>query len=194
MSEPVKDASNLPEGAPDDPLTGHDYDGIQEYDNPLPSWWKAVFNVTIAFSLFYPFFANSTVDEYNEVAAAEAQRLADELAKLEISDEVIQGIMGQPEVMQVMGKTFQSNCSTCHGKQAEGGAGPNLTDSHWLHGGSLVEIFTVIRNGVPGKEMQPWLETLGPGGVLQMAAYVGSLRDTHVAGGKSPQGKLYEPK
>ena len=53
MSEPVTDSNQLPEGAPDDPLTGHDYDGIQEYDNPLPGWWKWMFVGSIVFSLFY---------------------------------------------------------------------------------------------------------------------------------------------
>ena len=64
MSEPVTDPNELPEGAPDDPLTGHDYDGIQEYDNPTPSWWYLVFAATVVFSVCYNlarFFEYETV-------------------------------------------------------------------------------------------------------------------------------------
>ena len=56
MSDQVTDPNTLPEGAPDDPLTGHDYDGIQEYDNPLPGWWRWIFIGTIIFSVFYALY------------------------------------------------------------------------------------------------------------------------------------------
>ena len=54
--------------------------------------------------------------------------------------------------------------------------------------------FEVIKDGVEGKEMQAWLGDLGPGGVLSMAAYVGTLRNSNVSGGKQPEGKHYPPK
>ena len=33
----------------------HEYDGITEYDNPMPGWWKATFWATFVFSLGYLF-------------------------------------------------------------------------------------------------------------------------------------------
>ena len=42
--------------------TGHDFDGIEEYENPLPLWWVGLFVVTIVFaaaiSLYYPGIGN----------------------------------------------------------------------------------------------------------------------------------------
>ena len=34
-------------------LIDHDFDGIQEYDNDLPGWWKALFWITIIFAIIY---------------------------------------------------------------------------------------------------------------------------------------------
>ena len=34
-------------------LMAHDYDGIREYDNPLPGWWSAVFAATFVFAWFF---------------------------------------------------------------------------------------------------------------------------------------------
>jgi len=36
-----------------DELMNHDYDGIQEYDNDLPGWWKYLFYFTIIFAFVY---------------------------------------------------------------------------------------------------------------------------------------------
>jgi cytochrome c oxidase cbb3-type subunit III len=33
--------------------TGHEYDGIEEYDNPLPRWWFFMFVLTFIFTAFY---------------------------------------------------------------------------------------------------------------------------------------------
>ncbi len=33
--------------------TGHEYDGIEEYDNPLPGWWFYMFLITIIWGIAY---------------------------------------------------------------------------------------------------------------------------------------------
>lgn len=35
------------------PYTGHEWDGIREYDNPLPRWWLWSFYATIVWSMIY---------------------------------------------------------------------------------------------------------------------------------------------
>ena len=49
-------------------LIDHDYDGIQEYDNDLPGWWKALFLITIIFAViyvpYYHFVGDSQEVEY----------------------------------------------------------------------------------------------------------------------------------
>ena len=41
------------EESPENKTTGHVYDGIEEYDNPLPRWWFMMFVATIIFALVY---------------------------------------------------------------------------------------------------------------------------------------------
>ncbi len=38
---------------PENRTTGHVYDGIEEYDNPLPKWWFQMFILTIVFTALY---------------------------------------------------------------------------------------------------------------------------------------------
>ena len=81
----------------------------------------------------------------------------------------------------------------CHEAQGQGKIGPNLTDKSWLHGGGSVDIFrrpsaTVCRP----RACQPGALSLGRGGVMQVAAFVLSLRDTNVPG-KAPEGEPYDP-
>lgn len=51
-------------------IIDHDYDGIQEYDNDLPGWWKALFIITIIFAIIYvPYYqlaGDSQEEEYQK--------------------------------------------------------------------------------------------------------------------------------
>jgi cytochrome c oxidase cbb3-type subunit 3 len=91
-------------------------------------------------------------------------------------------------------KIFAGTCFPCHGAVGEGNAvGPNLTDTYWLHGGSLGDVFKTISNGVPDKGMQAWGKTFSPAEVRNITSYVLSLQGTNPPNAKAPQGNLYEP-
>lgn len=160
-----------------DRILGHgaDNDGIEEYDNPLPTWWLGLFYFTIAWGVLYAidyhFVSNrSQAGEYDaEVAATLAampqrpQAAAVEAPTATLAD---------------AGKIiFETNCVACHGADLHGGVGPNLTDAEWIHGGSFADIQKTITDGVPAKGMITWGPILGAEKIAQVSAYV------HGAGG-----------
>lgn len=176
-----------------DHLLEHNYDGIQEYDNPLPSWWVWIFWGTILFSPAYFVFYHvgigpSIHDEYS-VAAAEAFDLqAKQFAEMDITEEVLADLAKDSVVMGGMQQRFVAKCATCHGASGAGLACPNLTDGHFKHGATFMDYFTVISEGVSGTEMKAWKDELGPAGVVGLAAYVGTLSWTFAPDGRAPEG------
>jgi mono/diheme cytochrome c family protein len=74
-------------------------------------------------------------------------------------------------------------CYACHGTNAEGGVGPNLTDGEWLHGdGSYDMIVATVTSGVPAEKAKKGIPMPPKGGssitdeeVKAVAAYVYSL-------------------
>jgi cytochrome c oxidase cbb3-type subunit 3 len=184
-----------------DRLLDHNYDGIQEYDNPLPRWWLALFWVTIVFaavySLYYHFgpglLSREAYDKdmiaYYEMQANQA------LAQGEIDEQTLAGAMGNDAMMAGARQLFIAKCAQCHGTLGEGGIGPNLTDQYWLHGNRLVDIYRTVSEGVPTKGMLSWKKQLRPAELLSLAAYVGTLRGTSPPNSKAPQGELqpYDP-
>jgi cytochrome c oxidase cbb3-type subunit 3 len=166
----------------------HEYDGIEEADNELPKWWLAMFVGATLFAAAY-------------WLASEKLHLvptpAEELALVQAEARKRAGVVGDDDVLAAAknassvarGKqAFTTNCVACHGEKAEGKIGPNLTDDRWLHGGAPIQILTSIRDGVPAKGMPTWGPVLGPDTVKSLAAYVVTLRNTHVPG-KEPQGE-----
>jgi cytochrome c oxidase cbb3-type subunit 3 len=71
--------------------------------------------------------------------------------------------------------------------------GPNLTDSAWIHGGQITDIYKTVVNGVLEKGMPPWGKTLKPEDVEQVVAYVASLQGSNPANPKAPQGPPVTP-
>ena len=168
----------------EDGTTGHEYDGIKEYNNPLPRWWLICFWGSIAFALgylaLYPglgkFQGMLGWTSHGELKADEAAYdkqfgpLYSSFAAIPIPE-----LAKNERAMKVAGRIFANNCAVCHGSNARGGNGfPNLTDHDWLYGGEpekLVETLTLGRNGV----MPAWLDTMGEQGVREVVAYALSL-------------------
>jgi cytochrome c oxidase cbb3-type subunit III len=187
-------SSSGPEEVEGAELLDHAYDGIQEYDNPLPAWWVWVFVATIVFTplyvVHYHFGQGDTVEaEYAaDLAAWNAAEAARALESGVVSEETLAALMHDATTLAAGEALFKTNCVVCHGDRAEGKIGPNLTDDFWLHGGTLLAIHRTVDQGVPEKGMLAWGKTLAPDDVRRVAAWVGSLRGKNVPG-LPPQGE-----
>ena len=178
-----------------DRLLEHDYDGIKEYDNPLPSWWSWIFVATIVFSLGYWGYYQigpgpSLLSEYEQEMSEQAARLA-KLAPAPgagPSEESLRALTRDGKVMASAKEIFATRCLPCHGPEGQGIIGPNLTDDYWLHGNTLVAIRKTISEGVIEKGMIPWKDQLKPAEIDAMTAYVATLQGTKPANPKPPQG------
>lgn len=185
---------------PTDELLDHEYDGIREFDNPIPSWWTWMWVGSMVFSLFY--FVHFHVAEtgqsvlaaYEEevkyYAQIEADRKAEALANL--NEDVLKGYMSDQAMVSAGETKFAEACAACHGQAGEGLVGPNLTDEYWLHtDGSLMSIRAVIANGVPEKGMPAWEKMMSEEELAQLVAFLGTLRGRNVEG-KEPEGEKVE--
>lgn len=185
-----------------DQTMGHAFDGIEEYDNPLPKWWFLLFVGTIVFAagylVLYPGLGNwkgilpgydggwtqdkqwereeaLAKDKYGPIFAKYAAMSVEEVAK-------------DPQAMKMGERLFATYCSICHGSDAKGAAGfPNLTDNDWRWGGTAQDIETTILGGRHAA-MPAWGEVLGDKGVQDVAAFVTAQLD----GRKLPEGVTAE--
>lgn len=181
-------------------LTGHVYDGIQEYDNPLPGWWMFLFWVFMFFAPVYYFWAHSGAegrsihDQYNTHMASVFETRFAEIGMLESDNETILKYMNDEPKWLAVGKVvYQANCVSCHGANGEGVVGPNLTDDSWKHVRSVQDIARVIEEGAANGAMPAWKTRLShPNQIVLTAAYVASLRDNPVSG-KGPEGVKVGP-
>jgi cytochrome c oxidase cbb3-type subunit 3 len=89
-------------------------------------------------------------------------------------------------------KLFEASCSPCHGANAQGVVGPNLTDDFWLHEGGIKDVFKTIKYGVPERGMKAWKDDFSPVQISELASYIKSLRGSKPAGAKEPQGQEYK--
>jgi len=178
-----------------DLIMEHEYDGIQELDNPTPSWFMWLFYGTIGFAvcylLIYHVFGIGQLqyDEYKtEVAQAEIARKIYLSKAANMVDENTVKLNHDPAVIAAGQAIFTLRCAPCHGDHAQGNVGPNLTDDYWLHGSKINDVFKTIKYGVAAKGMPTWEKQLSPKDIADVANYVKSLHGTHPAGAKEPQG------
>lgn len=182
----------------EDILLDHDYDGIKELDNALPPWWKYGFYFTIVVAALYMLRYHvwktgpdpqQEYDQEMRVAAAQMEEYRKKAG--DMVDEKTVTMAGATGITEG-DKIFHSNCFACHGAKGEGGVGPNLTDNYWLHGGTINDIFKVIKFGVPEKGMQAWEKTYSPAQIKNLASYIKTLAGTNPPNAKAPQGNLFQ--
>ncbi len=173
----------------------HEYDGIQELNNPIPVWFNALFYSTCLFAvvylLIYQVFGiglNQDQEYEQEMAKAETEKQAFLAQSANLFDENSITI-DETGMLAANGKAiFATNCVACHGGAGEGGIGPNLADRFWLHGGEIKDIFKTVKYGVPDKGMVPWEQTLTPAQIAEVSNYIITLRDTKPANPKGAEG------
>ena len=177
-----------------DEILDHDYDGIQEYDNPLPRWWLMMFYLSIAFALVYlPWYHFGPGELPQEEYAAEmAAAGAGDVRGAGFTQEELSAALADQGAVASGKGVFDKNCVACHTATGAGLVGPNLTDEYWLHGGSLADIARVIADGVPDKGMISWKTQLSHQDMVAVAAYVKSLKGTNPPNPKEPQGAKYD--
>lgn len=175
-------------------LLEHSYDGIQEYDNPMPRWWVITFWATIVFSILYalnvPGIGNGKgrIADYNaDMARAMALREKAEPAGV-ITDSSLALLAGNAATLEQGKQVFTTYCAACHRADGGGQIGPNLTDDSWIHGGSPSSIRATINDGVLAKGMPEWGKVLKPDEVNAVAVYVGSLLGSNPPNPKAPEG------
>jgi len=180
-------------------LLDHNYDGIKELDNHLPPWWKGLFYVTIGYAvvyllIFHVFDAAPLQEEKYEMEMAEAAALkAAQEQDLVIDFDENTVTMTTDAAELADGQAFfEQQCAVCHKADGGGLAGPNLTDAYWRNGGSMSDVYTVIKNGVQGTAMIAWESQLNPIRMRNVASYVKSLEGTDPPGALPPDGELYE--
>lgn len=196
MSTPIRDTR--PEDEPGrDRLLDHEYDGIQEYDNPMPRWWLWIFWATILYSILYwidvPGIGTGIgrLGQYErEVAQAEQKYgAARAAATAAVDDATLRAAAGDGARVAAGQATFATQCAVCHAADGGGGIGPNLTDGFWIHGAAPTDVHRTITNGVLEKGMPAWNQMLDPQQVLEVTAYVLTLHGTTPREPKAPQGE-----
>jgi cytochrome c oxidase cbb3-type subunit III len=148
--------------------TGHIWDGIQEYNNPLPRWWLWTFYACIAWALVYSFLFpawplvtgatpgllgwSTRANVQAEINSFDARNKAmmDKLMSVNLTE-----IKDDPNLLQfansVGAAVFRANCSQCHGAGAAGVKSlgyPNLLDDDWLWGGDIESVLTTVTHGI----------------------------------------------
>jgi len=173
-------------------LLAHSYDGIEEYDSPMPRWWVWTFWATFWFSLAYLFHywagnGESVLDSYTAEVAVVREREAKLALAEQVSEESLGKLVVDGTSLQAGAAVFQARCASCHLERAQGSIGPNLTDDSWIHGSRLVDIYETVNGGVLAKGMPAWGRQLSPSELRTVVAFVGSVRGTNVPG-KAPEG------
>lgn len=176
-----------------DRILEHEYDGIKEYDNPMPRWWVITFWATIIYSVIYLVVVGGmgtgqgNVDEYEADMTAWRAAYPQDGGPVDVAG--ILALASDTEALEEGNEVYIKYCAACHAADGGGMIGPNLTDDAWIHGGTVEQIHQVIAEGVLAKGMPAWGKMLSPEQVDQVTAYVWSLAGTTPAAPKAPEGE-----
>jgi cytochrome c oxidase cbb3-type subunit III len=174
-------------------LLDHEYDGIQELDNNLPSWWVWLFYITIIFSAVYLVYyhvaraGDLQATEYDKEMKAGSAIKAAAMGKFESGMAELKPV-SDAAALNAGAQTYAKLCAPCHRADGGGLVGPNLTDNYWIHGANYSDTVKIIWDGVPAKGMITWKAMLKPSDIEAVASYIYTLRGAKLATpGKVPE-------
>lgn len=179
-------------------IMDHEYDGIQEFDNPTPGWWHLIFIGTVFFSCFYYFFwhysplAPTIHDSWRAAQVAEFKRVFGALGDLKPDEATLLRMMKDEKMMAVAQGIFVGNCAQCHGREGGGINGVNLTDNHYKNVKQLADVYTVVTKGANVGAMPAWENRLSQNERIIVSAYAATLRGRS-APGRPPEGEVIPP-
>jgi cytochrome c oxidase cbb3-type subunit 3 len=173
------------------------YDGIQEYDNPLPGWWNWLFLLTIIFSVFYVMYfhtgapGRSAHEMYVHSETEMTKRMLGMFDKDMPQDRpAIALFLREQKWVNYGGALFRTHCQTCHGASGGGLVGPNLADNRWKNVNHIEDIIKIVNQGAGGNAMPAWKQKLDPREIIIVSAYVASLLGSNPANPKTPDGAV----
>lgn len=191
---------NIPENEQNIEKINHDFDGIIELNNKLPSWWLNLFYLSIIFSLIY-FFAYIFTD-FAHIQKEYEVSYKEHIAKIQAYEK------NRPQVNLLTAKFnkdfiddgkryFEQICATCHNIDGGGNTGPNLTDDYWINiqeQNLFKNIYSIIWNG---SKNNATMRAFGANGEIKgndiekIASYVVYINKNpkKPLHGKQPQGK-----
>lgn len=156
----IKNKKQLPEVE----TTGHEWDGITEYDNPDPIWLRIIFYIMLFFSIGYWFLYPSwpTPNDEGILGWTSVKETQEGLVEMQKKRSVFQAefdkasfeeIINSPKLLKFAEaggqSAFRNNCAMCHGAGGGGNLGyPNLTAGAWLWGGKVDDIYTTLKHGI----------------------------------------------
>ena len=180
----------------------HELDGIKEYDNAMPGWLMAIWWGSLLFAagylIFYALsFGEGTIEAdirgETQTALVDLQAYFDAHPIVPPSPAHLLAGARDQNVLDTGAARFARTCAPCHGEQAQGLIGPNLTDDHWLHGGSVEQIFQTVVKGWPAKGMPPWGRAIKPEELAALVSYVRSLQGSHPSNARPAEGDIFSP-
>lgn len=182
-----------------DVVLDHEYDGIREYDNPTPGWWNFIFFASFVFSIWYFLYyhastiSTSVAQGYENDITEDLKKRFSTIGDLKPDEPTLVKYMANAEWRGVGAAVFKTNCVSCHGADAAGQIGPNLTDEYWKNVKQISDIPQVILSGAGAGAMPAWKTRLHPNEVVLVAAYVASLRGKNLPGPRGPEGEKIAP-
>lgn len=159
----------------------HTYDGIDEHNNPMPTWWVWSFIFTVIFAFHY--YIHFELTKQAPTLTQELELSMQKLKDLQITaankfptftEDELELKLKDPNLVKMGAGVFQAKCAMCHGENLEGKIGPNLTDKIWVHGGKSAEIVQTVRQGVSAKGMPPWEGLLNVDEIFGVVALIKS--------------------
>lgn len=176
----------------DHAIDEHNYDGIEELDNPPPRWIMALFYITIGFSIIYGayYFWLDVGKHQDEEYVVKSERHDQKFQMVNLSSDELTLLTGEADTAEGKAIYKDMNCFACHGLNGEGNAiGPNLTDKYSIHGCDFQSVFNIVKNGVPAKGMTAFKGQISDEKIQKVSSYVLTMVGTNPANAKPAEGE-----